>query len=303
MRRASPSRISRWSSTISTSMGCAAGPPVDPSFVGACRTGSRHDPATVRQSASRLTTCSGSRARPTPGNVQHEPRPAARAGIDVQAPVHSRRSRLHAEQTVAVPATARRGQPRPSSATCTTSPSRSIRTSISAWWHLAWRAILLTASLKMRRTSRRTSAASARSRPASGALKGELDVLPGERVAREVAHPLKQVTDAVALGIDRPDDVAHRIDELTRDRRDAIECVRGRPGDRRPRRARHLAQDGNLREAGTDVVVQIGRNSRADTLDREQLRDAVPIEQRPPARRPTPTRRPRTTNAARQAAE
>ena len=41
---------------------------------------------------------------------------------------------------------------------------------MSAREHREWRAMLLTASLKMSRTSRRTSVASARSRPVSGPL-------------------------------------------------------------------------------------------------------------------------------------
>jgi hypothetical protein len=56
-----------------------------------------------------------------------------------------------------------------------------------------------------------------------GRAESEIDVLSGEGVAREPAHPLKQVTNAIPIGIDSPDDVAHRLDELTRRRRDPTE--------------------------------------------------------------------------------
>ena len=41
--------------------------------------------------------------------------------------------------------------------------------------------------------------------------------------------------------------------------------------------ARHLAQDGNLGQAGSDVIVQVTRNSRAHSLGLEQSRDPVPM--------------------------
>ena len=58
---------------------------------------------------------------------------------------------------------------------------------------------------------------------------------------------------------------------------------------RRPRGARHLAQDGDLREAAADVVVQIGsRSACARARSGEQSRDTVPIERGHEPRRPAP---------------
>src|SRR4029453_17741894 len=58
-----------------------------------------------------------------------------------------------------------------------------------------------------------------------GTRKTEGDVFSRQRVAGKVAHPLEQVADAVALRVDGPDDVAHRLDELARDRGDAAQGV------------------------------------------------------------------------------
>ena len=117
------------------------------------------------------------------------------------------------------------------------------------------------------------------SRPASGARKVKSMSLPVNVSLAKWRIRWSRSPTRSRFWIDGPDDVAHGLDELTRGGRDAAERVRGRrPGVGLA--ARQLAQDGNLREAGPDVVVEIGGNPRADTLDRHELRDAVPIEQR-----------------------
>src|SRR5262249_5727458 len=113
-----------------------------------------------------------------------------------------------------------------------------------------------------------------------GTREAEVDVFSRQGIAGKVAHALEQVADAVALRVDGPDDVAHRLDELARDRGDAAKGVR-RLQSRVGVTADELAKNGDLREAGADVVVEIGSDSRPDALDGEKLRDAVAMEERP----------------------
>ena len=152
-------------------------------------------------------------------------------------PVQPARSRLHVSQPVTIFAPARRRQSlaivRHLQDQCV---SLDPDVDVCAASICAWRAMLLTASLKISRTSRRTSVANGRSRPASGALKENLIFRPGERVAREVAHPLEQVADTIAIGLMAQTMSPIAFDELTGGRGDAAECVaRSRAQYRRPR--------------------------------------------------------------------
>src|SRR5262245_46182090 len=54
-------------------------------------------------------------------------------------------------------------------------------------------------------------------------LKAELNVATAENLARETSHAPGEVAQAVALRIDRPDDVAHRGHRLARYRGDGGE--------------------------------------------------------------------------------
>ena len=67
--------------------------------------------------------------------------------------------------------------------------------------------------------------------------------------------------EVTVIRIDRPGDLAHRIDRIPGESRDA----RARSVDREIGRlglcARNLAQDCNLRQVGSHIVMQIGRKA------------------------------------------
>src|SRR5207253_176300 len=53
-----------------------------------------------------------------------------------------------------------------------------------------------------------------------GGAKTKLDVAAGEDVAREASHAPGQITQAIALRIDRPDNITHRRNRLAREASD-----------------------------------------------------------------------------------
>lgn len=83
----------------------------------------------------------------------------------------------------------------------------------------------------------------------SGSTESEAHVPRVEKVGGEPAHPLDDVAELVAHGVDRPDDVAHRIDELAGRRGDLVEMVRELQRSALRARAGDLAQDRDLCEA------------------------------------------------------
>jgi hypothetical protein len=48
----------------------------------------------------------------------------------------------------------------------------------------------------------------------AGGAEVKFDAARGEHVAGEAAHPLRQIAQVILLRINRPHDVAHRIDQL-----------------------------------------------------------------------------------------
>src|SRR6185503_2561115 len=104
-----------------------------------------------------------------------------------------------------------------------------------------------------------------------GLNKLESYVSSGQKITRKSAHALGQVVQMVLLRINRPHDVATRVDEFAR-----------RAGDHRQRRgqlgvvgigslAHYFAHDGNLSETRTNVVMQIGSDPAAHSF---QFREA-----------------------------
>jgi hypothetical protein len=99
-----------------------------------------------------------------------------------------------------------------------------------------------------------------------------------DQVARDSPHAVDKVAEPVAPRVDRPDDVAHRIDKLAGGRCDRGQAPSRLAVVRRKLPARHLAQDGDARKSGADVIVQVARDPRPETLDLEQAFDAGSVD-------------------------
>ena len=179
-------------------------------------------------------------------------------------------------------------KPTPLSASDSTSRGPSTRKSMSTREHPEWRAELLTASLKIRSRSRRTSTPNLTLSLRARRVEAQRDVAQRENLVGVLAHPPRQVEQAVTLRVDRPDDVAHRADRLAGDARDGRERSI-LPDLRRSRAAAvaslaatvpsgHLTEQSDAREVGADVVVQVGRDARAHVGHLQQARDAIPVQ-------------------------
>src|SRR5215471_15475374 len=95
----------------------------------------------------------------------------------------------------------------------------------------------------------------------------KLDVARGERVGRETPHPVDQIAQMISLRIYGPDNVAHRTDHFVRSIGDHPERLRNL------RRvayslAHHFTEQVNLRQARTNVVMQICGDAPAYLLER-----------------------------------
>src|ERR1700733_5197470 len=96
-----------------------------------------------------------------------------------------------------------------------------------------------------------------------------------ERLVGKLAHALRQEVKVVLSWIDGPHDVTHGIHKLARDHSDS---EKGRVDfgiALADATADHFAQDGHLREAGANVVVEIGGDAGANALHGQQLRQAA----------------------------
>src|SRR5262245_3722182 len=104
-------------------------------------------------------------------------------------------------------------------------------------------------------------------------LKPEVDAASGTDLACKLAHPLGQGTDTVLFWIDRPDNVAHRINQFAGRARYVgegippfgAEVVVLAPGD--------FAHDRDLRQTGADIIMQVCSDPYADSFDLEELPD------------------------------
>ena len=138
-----------------------------------------------------------------------------------------------------------------------------------------WRAALLTASLKIRSRSRRTSTPSCTIVAGAGRVEAQLDVAQREHLVGVLAHPRVRSSRLSRFGL-----MAQTMSliELTDSR--AMRAIDGQRSRRRPRApaAGHLAEQRDAREVGADVVVQVGRDARAHVGHLEQPRHAIPVE-------------------------
>src|ERR1017187_2512214 len=96
----------------------------------------------------------------------------------------------------------------------------------------------------------------------------QLHIPGGEDVRGKAAHTLSQIAEVVLVRLDGPHDVADVIQELAGERADALDRLAGYASGRAL--VGHFAEDGDLRKAGSDVVVQIGGDAHANALDFEQ---------------------------------
>src|SRR5208282_4704013 len=123
-----------------------------------------------------------------------------------------------------------------------------------------------------------------------------------QQVAGHFAHALAQIVQPVSSRADGPHDIAHGVDQLARDAADTRQRFLAHKS-LGSTEAHHLAQDGDLRQAGAHIVVEVGSNAHADALERQQSLGAVAMRRtqrllpgpEPPA--------PESTSAARVAAE
>jgi hypothetical protein len=100
----------------------------------------------------------------------------------------------------------------------------------------------------------------------SGPVEAKVDVPRVERVPREAPLSLQQIAQRIAFGIDRPDDIAHRVDQLPRDLGDPF-AKRGDTTVSFDTLQRHLAEHSHLRERRADIVVQVHCEPRANAFD------------------------------------
>src|SRR5260370_22199530 len=107
-------------------------------------------------------------------------------------------------------------------------------------------------------------------------LQVEVDALVGEQIEGKLAHAPDQGVHALRLGADGPYDVTHGIHQLPGQGGNAFQRFTG-PSLAIAADARHLAQDGDLRHAGTDIVVQIGRDGGPHPFHVHHLCHAVAV--------------------------
>src|SRR5262249_6815041 len=108
--------------------------------------------------------------------------------------------------------------------------------------------------------------------------KSESDATGREYVAGEPSHSLYQIIEVVAVRIDRPDDVAHRVDQLARGGRNHRKCLIQWAVALARLALGNFACHRNQREVRADVVVQVGCYPSADSLDFKALRQLIAID-------------------------
>jgi hypothetical protein len=87
-----------------------------------------------------------------------------------------------------------------------------------------------------------------------------------------------EVGQMILAGIDRPHDVAHRVDELAGQPRDGGERVDQRGVGLADLPLDHFAEERNPRQARADVVVQVGGDALADAFELRQPLLAAPSQ-------------------------
>src|SRR5439155_2943705 len=99
----------------------------------------------------------------------------------------------------------------------------------------------------------------------AGRLKFKVDSFRQQQVAGKSAHTLNQILQVIFLRIDGPNDVTHRFNEFVRNTGDGLERL-GRSAVSFHALLGHFAQNCDLRQRGSNVVVKIGGDAGAHFL-------------------------------------
>src|SRR5947209_7869454 len=98
-------------------------------------------------------------------------------------------------------------------------------------------------------------------------MKMKINSAWSQSFGRESSHPLDQIKQRVTLGIDGPNDIAHRGYRLTRNSGDRQQWTFDVWASISQLALRYLAQDSNPRQVRTDVVVKVGSDVGAYVRD------------------------------------
>src|ERR1700730_4135876 len=109
-------------------------------------------------------------------------------------------------------------------------------------------------------------------------LEFKADVTRGKNITGASSHAMVEIAKVVPFRVNGPNDIAHRVHQLTRDAGDIGQRLREVWMRRIYMLVGDLAQDGDLREAGADVVMQVCGDPRADALEFQQPRYPVMME-------------------------
>src|SRR5262249_51521465 len=83
---------------------------------------------------------------------------------------------------------------------------------------------------------------------------------------REASHPLRQVAKMISVRIDRPDDVAHRVNGPPRHGGDQRQPLADLWITRRRLLSQYVAEAGDQRKVRPDVVMKVRCDARAHSL-------------------------------------
>src|ERR1043165_10243658 len=108
-----------------------------------------------------------------------------------------------------------------------------------------------------------------------GRVKTKFYIASGQNVIRKPSHPAREIAEVVSLRVDGPDNVTHRIDRIARSRGDGREPLFQPLIFAREMTARNVAEHGYQRQVGTDVVMKVGRDPRADSLQLNRARHTL----------------------------
>ena len=111
-----------------------------------------------------------------------------------------------------------------------------------------------------------------------GSIKGPCNLLSVQHVGGEFANALHQAAEIVTARVYRPHDIAHRVDHVTRCLGDLAGGIQRASGSRTNLLARHLAEDGHLRQTGSDFIVQICGNARPNALQLDEPRQSIAVQ-------------------------
>src|SRR6516164_150907 len=109
-------------------------------------------------------------------------------------------------------------------------------------------------------------------------MKLELDITGAQHIAGKTPHALREISYVVSSRIYRPNDIAHGVHELTRQVRDSHQWLRHHVAILSHLPPHNFAENGNLREIGSDVIMQIRGNPRPHSLQFQELSEPEAIK-------------------------